>query len=86
MQIYALIDPRDGEIRYVGKTYMKNLTAKRNAHVQHALHEVHRNIPRFTWMRKLHRMGYIPEIVCVQRLSRDALGDAERYWIRSWYS
>lgn len=80
--VYALIDPRDGEIRYVGKTHMHNLAAKRDAHVRHALAGAHRNLPRFTWMRKLHRMGYVPEIVCVQQLNRDDLADAERYWIK----
>lgn len=79
--IYVLVDPRDHEIRYVGKTKFTNLIAKRDDHVYKALYAAKVNMPRYTWIRKLRRLGLTPDIVKVQDVDNQHINDAERYWI-----
>lgn len=56
-EIYALIDPRTGAIRYVGKA---NDSAKRlKKHIQDSRT---RNTPVYCWMRKLAGMGLVPSV------------------------
>lgn len=64
IEIYALIDPRDGSIRYVGKSSCAQRRFK-----QH-LGETRRDYPVYRWIAKLRSMGMKPvlriERVCEQ--------------------
>lgn len=56
-EIYALCDPHDGAIRYVGKA---NDSKKRLA--SHLRDSRRRNSPVHVWLRKLTRLGTLPEL------------------------
>jgi NUMOD3 motif len=75
-RIYVLIDPRDGEIRYVGwtiQTLAKRLGAHRCAQGRHH---------RATWIRALKREAHVPIIRLLQEVRASEAPEAERYWIR----
>lgn len=56
-EIYALIDPRDGAVRYIGKA---NDSAKRlMSHIRDSRRESRRT-PVYVWMRKLTKLGMVP--------------------------
>jgi hypothetical protein len=57
VQLYAIVCPESGEIRYIGKA---NNTHKRLA--THLYDSVRRNTPLYRWMRALAKKGLIPEI------------------------
>lgn len=81
MYIYVLVDPRDHEIRYVGKTKISDLTVKRDDHVYKALWDVQKNTPRYAWIRKLRQLSLLPSIDLVQEVNDEFIDGAERYWI-----
>lgn len=73
--IYVLIDPRDNEIRYVGKTnqklrsrLLKHLRDKNRGH-------------RHNWIAKLQRFGLQPRIEKLQEVPCGCSASAEIYWI-----
>lgn len=74
--IYALKDPRDGVIRYVGKT--KNALSKRLT--------AHRNEKRQTrkcrWLAKLRRDGVEPAVVVLEEVQETTWEESERFWIK----
>lgn len=60
-EIYALIDPRDGAIRYIGKA---NDSAKRlKSHIRDARR---RRTPVYDWLNKLMAMGLAPSVVILE--------------------
>ncbi len=78
--IYALIDPRTTEIRYVGKAF----------DVPHRLrchwHETRRcdTTRKCNWIKQLKRIGIKPEVEILESFSEDdvdAWQEAERWWI-----
>lgn len=77
--IYVLIDPRDNEIRYVGKTFGE-IEKRLKGHIYDA-----RCRPgtgwRARWVNKLVRMGLPPRIELVQAVPRTTWKEAESYWI-----
>lgn len=60
-EIYALIDPRNMEIRYIGKA--NNSESRLKGH----LREVRRRTPLYAWIGKLRSLGLIPriEVICI---------------------
>jgi hypothetical protein len=77
--IYGLVDPRTGEIRYIGKsaTGMK----RPNLHRKPSL--LRRDCTyKARWVRALHRLGLTYSIEVLEYLlDREGLNAAERYWI-----
>ncbi len=76
--IYALVDPRDNKIRYVGRT----IEAKRR--LQQHLQEVAVNKKKSQWLRELKQLGIIPRMEILESMKCEAI-DAERRetdWIR----
>jgi hypothetical protein len=53
--IYALVDPRSGEIRYIGKA-----NDPRARLAQHIRDSRHRDTPVYRWVRKLLDSGLLP--------------------------
>lgn len=77
--IYILIDPRNNEIRYVGKT--KNpLTARLAQHVDDVIYKQEQNW-RTHWIAELLRLGYRPRIELIQEVPDAFWRQAEPYWI-----
>ena len=75
--IYALIDPRTGRPRYVGKS---NAPAqRRRAHIRNA-REGERG-HRAAWLRELLRRGLRPGLLVLERCAGDTWADRERHWI-----
>lgn len=74
-RIYALIDPRTKEIRYVGWT-IRRLSQRLRNH----LREKGSN-RKVRWVQKLRRLGLEPQITLVQEVPSESWVRAERYWI-----
>jgi NUMOD3 motif len=74
--IYALLDPRDWSIRYVGKT-RRTLGVRLSAHMTTRSGGWHRD----RWVAKLRRLGLRPSISLVQEVPDADADGAERYWI-----
>lgn len=73
IEIYALLDPRDGAIRYIGKA---NSAAKRiKTHLQDS---TRRNTPVYCWIRKLVGLGLAPRIEVLRTVQRNDWPQAER--------
>lgn len=77
--IYALIDPRTKEVRYIGKT-IRTLDFRLRAHINSA-NSKRRNL-RVNWLKSLCRNGFIPEIQLLEACDESTWEDRERYWIK----
>ena len=76
VQIYALVDPRTDEIRYVGKT-SRSLKARLKQHMnERARHH------RAAWLRGLKSEGIVPEVIHLEAVPPDEDWiEAEQFWI-----
>lgn len=72
-EIYGLVDPRDGEIRYIGKA---DCAAKRLK--SHMRDSRRRNTPVYCWIRKLVDLEMMPLIVVIDTVPDHEWMDAER--------
>jgi hypothetical protein len=74
--IYTLADPRNGEVRYVGKTNNKKLRSK-----------AHRNERGSTrkcrWVQSLSSAGVCPVFEELEEVEENEWKEAERFWIAS---
>lgn len=75
--IYALVDPRNGWIRYVGKT--RNSARRRMT--EHIYSRKREDTPVYRWIRKLFVENLRPSIIILQNVEESALNDAEVFWI-----
>ena len=73
-EIYALLDPRDGDVRYIGKA--KCSKARLASHLKDARR---RDTPVYRWIRKLNSMGMAPSVFVLERT--DDWKEAERRFI-----
>lgn len=73
--IYGLIDPRDGQLRYVGKT-VRSLKDRIREHK----HDPTRN-HRTNWLKSVYSYGAAPEIVVLEVTTQDEGSAAEIWWI-----
>lgn len=71
--IYALCDPRDGRVRYVGKA---NCAAKRLA--THIRDSSTRDTPVYRWFRKLAGLGLLPEVKVIWTVPQAEWPEHER--------
>lgn len=74
--IYALKDPRDGSVRYVGKS---NDPVKRYA--IHLCRQTGVDTQVKRWVQDLKAQGLRPILVIVEEVPRAMWEDKERYWI-----
>jgi NUMOD3 motif-containing protein len=78
--IYALVDPRDHEIRYVGIT-KRTIEERLSSHIRDSFNAgtgTHKD----RWIRRLRRLRLQPYTVSVCQVRQEHWSDAERYWIR----
>lgn len=74
--IYVLIDPRDGKVRYVGKA--NNVTQRYQAHLNRARkHQTHKK----NWVMQLKKEGLKPIMEVIDIVSIDEWQYWEIYWI-----
>lgn len=77
-KIYFLIDPRTGDIRYVGKTTKKLTYRLMNGHMQDSSRTHKTN-----WIKSLKKDGLLPEIKLVKICeSEDKCNYAEKFYIK----
>jgi len=80
--IYGLIDPRDGGLRYIGKTH-KRKEWRLNEHIECATDGDKR--PIYSWINELLAVEIKPEIFILKKVSADSnWRDAERNRISFW--
>lgn len=73
--IYGLIDPRNSELKYIGKSCSGLRRPRR--HWGHAL-QSDKNTKKANWIKKLLRLGLIPEVIVLEiHNSNDELIEAE---------
>jgi group I intron endonuclease len=79
LEVYGLIDPRSGELRYVGKTERSNVVRlKRHVHNAHEGVSSH----AYNWLRQLLAAGLKPEVSVLEvHETAEALNEAERHLI-----
>ena len=78
IKVYALIDPRDDGVRYVGITRQR-LEARLAQHMENPT-----NWRTCAWLRELSRFGFEPEIENLQQVERKRWEIAEMQWI-AWF-
>jgi len=76
--IYGLVDPRDGKVRYVGKSI--NPKARLNSH----LYYKGDNHPKDEWLNELKDNNLIPEIKIIDECDECDWESRERYWIAEY--
>lgn len=79
VSIYALIDPRDSTVRYVGAT--GNLKSRVSAHKSGTACGSEKNA---AWMQELAAEGVSPKVAVLDKADEDEWQAAERKWIRRW--
>lgn len=77
--IYALVDPRTDEIRYVGKS--SDPHRRFDEHVKREGYNRHKQ----NWIRQLERLGLAPELVVLEECNGD-WQERERFWIAYGFS
>jgi hypothetical protein len=73
--IYALIDPRDGAVRYIGQT-TGPLLKRRAEHYYSPTNQYTRK-----WIAELREAGVRPDIKALEEVAIDDLDSREFYWI-----
>lgn len=73
--IYVLVDPRDGDVRYVGQT--RNTLRRRLSDHARGVGSCYRAY----WVQSLVRTGWKPIIRLLQCVLESEANAAERYWI-----
>lgn len=78
--IYALVDPRDGRVRYVGKA---NDPARRmSLHVTELRRPyVATNKAKLDWLSEVISAGLRPEVLILEEVISEAWQESERRWI-----
>ena len=78
--VYALVDPRNREVRYVGCCLSKRLNKRFGQHK--CPDEEVSNHKKATWVRSLLRVGMKPELVLLEIVVAVNWEERERHWIR----
>jgi hypothetical protein len=74
--IYALVDPRSGEIRYIGKTE-KRIARRLAEHIEHPV-----NAGTRSWIANLGSLGMAPRIEPITCCGERWWEGKEAFWIR----
>jgi hypothetical protein len=76
--IYGLIDPRNGHLRYVGRT-KQGFALRLSAHIRRAREASDRHV--HSWIRGVLLAGMKPEIIPLEQSDADGWVEAEQFWI-----
>lgn len=72
--IYGLIDPRNNEVKYVGKTFRLERRFKDHLNEKG-------NTLKTAWIKKLKKLNLIPELFILDETNIEKCDDLEIYWI-----
>lgn len=75
--IYALQDPRDGALRYVGQT-KKKLSERLIGHL--CIKPFFSDLKKDRWIRELAKAGLEPQIVPLESVRDEDADQAEAHW------
>lgn len=78
--IYTLVDPRDNQVRYIGKT--NNLKQRLASHIYRSKSGF--NSPIHCWIRKLLDLNLKPSILVQEICNQDNWEEREKYWIHHY--
>lgn len=83
--IYGLVDPRDGRVRYVGKSVRSTYTVL-GRHIDGSLlsHMEGYNTPKCVWIRELHELDLVPTVQVITETSWERINADEAYWIKEY--
>jgi hypothetical protein len=76
--IYGLCDPRDGTLRYVGKT-TQSIADRVRGHLREK-----RACKRYGWLCKLSKLGMRPSAILLERVPTSDANAAESFWIAAF--
>jgi DNA-binding XRE family transcriptional regulator len=79
--IYGLVDPRTGELRYVGSTTLP-VNQRLTSHMRD--HDNKSPSPKEVWIRGLKEQGLRPQVVEIESCSVEYRDDRELFWIRHY--
>lgn len=77
IQIYQLVDPRDGSVRWVGRTH--DMKARL---VEHLCNTRGANVAKKEWIRELRSAGLQPVVELIEEVHEYRASERERYWIQ----
>lgn len=80
IHIYALVDPRDSKVRYVGRTEYR-LEARLQQHVREAKATPYISVNKAQWIADLLSQNLTPRIELLEDVSFEKGEDAETEWI-----
>lgn len=83
--IYALVDPRNEEVRYIGFTTQK-LRSRLTAHLYQAKKPNGRQIYLGNWLRQLLLLNHIPRIILIDKGMGESWKTTEQNWISAYKS
>lgn len=75
--IYGLLDPRNGELRYIGQT----TKGKRRFRNLYAKHELNRKTHKMSWLKNLKTQGLKPDILILEEVEEALLSEVEIFYI-----
>src|ERR1700742_1418287 len=77
--IYVLIDPRDGKVRYVGKSNNPKRRLTRHNCIAES-----KGLRRAKWIGELRSLGLTATMEVLEACSADNWKERERYWIQHY--
>jgi len=77
--IYGLFDPRNLELRYIGRTL--HLDARLKQHIADARHGRDRNSHKNHWIRQLLNEDLVPAMEVLEECTEDNWQESEKAWI-----
>lgn len=80
-RIYVLKDPRDGMVRYVGKTF-KSIQKRLTQHVEDSFNINDKGFKsnKAVWIRRMYEEGFMPVIETIE-ICQENWAEREMYWI-----
>jgi len=75
--IYALIDPRTNEVRYIGKS----VTPEKRLIVHVCTTHVDSNPRKLNWIKQLKEEGLRPTLLILEETTTELWPEREKYWI-----
>lgn len=73
--IYALIDPRTNEVRYIGKASDIAVRLRRHKTEKGNTHKCY-------WLRQLREQGYVPQLQVLEEVEDSNWAEREIWWIK----